>query len=185
MSFVEFQELCGACYVSREDVEAKYNANPHEPWSSGSDDYSDTVRQADAASFLSEIFTEDELDLSNLSARINKYRQRLIDNKVQGPIWSTIGNIRAAAARAAAEAFRKYVEVLPEPPGFDAEEIRKSGKPSPYRDMQMPVLETKPGGDIVMKGERHADYQAAAEMYDRDFLALLIAREYDIEEYMP
>jgi hypothetical protein len=185
MSFAAFLELCGACYVSREDVEVIYNANPNNPWSSGSDDYTNHFRQIDATNFLNDIFMKDELDLFELSERINAYRQKLIDKKVEGPIWSTIGNIRSAAARAAAESFRKYVRVLPDPLELSAEDIRSSGKPSPYRNMQIPVFDFKPEGGLIKKNKQHADYQAAVEMYHGDFLALLIAREYDIEEYMP
>lgn len=184
MSFAAFQELCGACYVSRGDVEEIYNANPHEPLS-GRDDYTDAAQRTDAATFLNAIFTEGELDIAKLCANINKYRQRLIEEEVHGSMWATIGNIRSAVAKAAAKAFRTYAEVLPEQPTLEAEEIRMGGKPSPYRDMQMPFFEIKPGGGVKKKGKRHADYQAAAEMYDGDLLALLIAREYDIEEYMP
>jgi len=103
----------------------------------------------------------------------------------KGPIWSTIGNIRAATAKAAADSFRRYKDLLPEPPQLDAEEIRTGGKPSPYGNMRFPNFVEKPEGGFAVEGNIPADHEAVSMMYNGDVLALLIARAYDTEEMMP
>lgn len=166
MSFAAFRELCEACYVSREQVEMKYSAHPTKPWSSCSDDYSEDIQRSDAANFMNAVFGDDvELNLPELSIRINALQRRMTGTT--GPIWNTIGNIRVAIARNAADSFRKYMEVLPESPELDGEDIRRNGKPSPYGGMDFPRVVRKPDGSSVT--ETHpADYEAAAMMYERD-----------------
>lgn len=186
MSYREFQGLCEACFVTRSDVEETYEAHPHGPWSSDSDDYTNDKREEDTEHFLNAIFgAEGELDLQQLSTRIAARQQRLISENAKGGIWATIGNIRTAIAKVASTAFCRYLELLPDPPRLDIEEIRNQGKPSPYGDMEFPTFVKKKGGGITRKGNHPADHEAAAAMYDGNLLALLIAREYDFEEHMP
>lgn len=185
MSFSKFQELCDACYVTRTDLETEFDAHPRSPWVYR-DEYADETLQADAESLMENIFRDEtELDLRSLSERINAYHQDIVVRGGYGPVFATIGNIRASAARAASDAFRKYLDVLPDPPVFNPEDLRFNGKASPYGDMQFQthIQNTVDGGWTV--DTHHADYEAACMMYRGDFLALLIAREYDIEEKMP
>ncbi len=186
MSYAQFQELCEACYVTKEALEDKYNADPTHPWSPGTGDYTPDLRQRDAGNFLNEVFGEDdELDLSELSLRIKAYRERMQSEHPKGPIWSTIGNIRVATSKAAADALRLYMDVLSEAPELTLEEIRTQGKPTPYGEMRFATFVKKLDGSITPDGAHPADYEAAGTMYDGDLLALLIAREYDIEDYLP
>ena len=184
MSYSTFQELCGACYISRRDIEEEYNTNMNKPWFSRDFDYTEDKRSNDVNKFLDELFQNDkELDLEQLSSGISRFKEKI--KEVRGPIWSTIGNVSAAIARAASESFKKYCELLPERPDIDLEEILKQIKPSPYGNMQFPNFIEKPDGGFATKGTHPADYEAICMMYDGNLLALLIAREYDFEQYMP
>tara|TARA_Y100000310_G_C20397027_1_gene675584 strand:+ start:186 stop:749 length:564 start_codon:yes stop_codon:yes gene_type:complete len=184
MSYSRFQEISGACYVSRTDIEEKYKANPTEPWSVDGKEYNKERRESDASSFLDDLFLdENELDLEQISSGISKYREKMRD--VRGPIWSTIGNVKVAVAKAASDSFAQYHFVLPEEPEIDFDVVRDEGKPSPYGDMTFPNFVEKPGEGFIVDGYHPADYQAAAQMYEGNLLALLLAREYDFEETMP
>lgn len=185
MNYEKFQELCEACYVAREVVEEIYGASPDKPWSSGND-YAEDNRVTDATHFFNEVFGVDgELDMTQLSSRVATYRERLQNEGIKGGIWATIGNIRTAIAKAAAKTFIAYLEVLPDQPQLDAEQIREQGKPSPYGNMQFPNFVQKPDGGFTMEGTHPADHEAAEMMYDGNYLALLIAREYDMEDCLP
>lgn len=187
MSHSTFKELCEACYVTREDIEAMYMQNPTEPWSV-EDTYTEDDRKADAESFLDTVFgSEGELNLPQLSQRMEETRRRMMEKTLTSSIWGTIGNIQSAIARTAANAFREYMQILPDAPLLSLEQLRKEGKPSPYReDMQFPNFVEKPDGSVGFDGTTHsADEAAAGMMYAGDMLALLIAREYEFEDRMP
>lgn len=187
MMFQKFQDLCEACYVTKESAVLVYESNPLKPWSSlGAKGYTDELREQDSGNFFNEIFREDEeLDLQQLSQRISVSLKRLAEEKKEGGIWATVKNIRCAIVRAASESFRRYTQLLPDVPKLDPETLRTSGKPSPYGNMQFSKFVENPEGRFTPTEEtHHADYEAAAMMYNGDFLALLIGREYDMEEHM-
>lgn len=178
MNYELFQTICESCYITRKEVEETYNKNPKKPWAC---DYCEHERITDAHNFLEGLFQDEEIDLRQISGYISEYRKK--NKSIKGYFWGTMGNLSVTIAKTAANSFIKYAKLLPDVE-INLEEIMKE-KPSPYGAMTSPNFCRKPDGDFEIEGTHSADYEAASMMYEGNLLALMIAREYNFEEYLP
>jgi hypothetical protein len=183
MRFAEFQKLVSELSLARETVEATYQKDPLNPWSYREGAYPENLRVLDAHNILDSVFFEDrELDVDELSLRLNDVRQDFIDKKREGEIWSTMGNLRVSIAIAAAEEFQNRMNLSNLESDTTVGEIIGCLPESPYNGLMFPSRESGEDGEIRA---RSADEVAAVEIYRGNLLALLIARYKDIEEYLP
>lgn len=162
--------------------------NPEYPWKTQVEGYDARAQTRDTGRMLRKIFDgEEELSIADVAHRIIDFRQSLEEPSLG--LRGNVGNIRIATARAAADAFRQYMDLqLPasedaDDSPLDVDRIRREGKPSPYGKRLMVVPDKRCGPKKT--GTLHSvDYTAAIHLYKRDILALLIAREYDFEDYL-
>ncbi len=193
MEYDLFQEICAALYITRTAVAEEYESNIGNPWSVDYDSL-ERERERDAGTLLDFLFeNNEEINLEQITGRIKGYKEKL--KKVRGPVWGTIGNTSVAISQVAATKFEEYLALLPEQ-DFNLEDLEKireqgrekitqQGKRPPYGNMDFPNFVEKPEGGFTTEGTHPADHEAAAMMYRGNLLALLIAREYDFEQYLP
>jgi hypothetical protein len=180
MSFQEFTGLCDTLMVGRGEIENAYQQkNLDAPFCSDDANYDQSLRELVAQSVFEGIFGKDgDLDLEDLSLRIKKNRQAMVNSKKhkdRSPVWSTVDNISVAAAKAAAEESRIQMDsVLVNPPEIDLIECSRAMK-IPYAPVRTELL----------KGYGSVDEVALYIMYKENIVAMLIARHYDFEQLLP